>query len=83
MQRTYPYRGFEVTIAVVRGVKPRSFVALVGTLDPQTGRTLPVQRVAGEPGQPFQSEAAALTAGFTAAQWAIDDALAQRPSQPE
>jgi hypothetical protein len=83
VERTYAYRGFEVTVAVVRGIKLQSFVALVAALDQQSGRTLLVQQISGEPGRPFFSAGVALMAGLSAAQWAVDDALAQLPSQPE
>jgi hypothetical protein len=85
MQRTYPYNGFEVTVAlepvwVPSGSAvpspPNGFVAIVsiGVTGLPTPLVSPI-RLMNDNQKPFGTEAAALMAGFSAGQRVIDDTL--------
>ncbi|MPW23962.1 hypothetical protein GCT13_46675 [Paraburkholderia sp. CNPSo 3157] len=83
MQRTYPYKGFEVTVdlepvwEVTRSLVPSlpiGFVAIVSIGGKGMPNSLPLPvRVTNDNKKPFGTEAAALMAGFSAAQRLIDD----------
>ncbi|MPW05137.1 hypothetical protein GCT19_05655 [Paraburkholderia sp. CNPSo 3155] len=85
MQRTYPYKGFEITVELEpvwepsgRAVPspPRGFVAIVsiGAKGLPTSLVSPT-RLMKDTQKPFETEAAALMAGCSAGQRVIDDTL--------
>ncbi len=88
MRRAYDYRGFEATIEVesvpaviVAGsvVASGGLVVKVTVRHPPSGHEFAPAQLSEDESEPkFATEAEALTAGFSAAQRLIDDALAER-----